>query len=300
MTEQHPDMIKQAFARNSADGARIFWDTNPASEEHSIYQDYILKSGERMRSGRIRIASFHFELWDNTFLSPDYIDGLCGSIPKNSVWYQRNILGKWVIAEGLIYEGWEKISQMPSANSFNQLIAGVDFGRGKSPYVMLIIGLNYNQPEQPYILTEVYQNGGLNRTFINSCELVFNDLGIAKSDVHIYADSADRDKIEEFRLQGFRISPARKEIIEGVEYCQTKHFKVWEGCTNTRREIANYQWDRDRNGKEREHPIKYDDHCMDALRYALYTGRNNRGVKTEPKGKIRVTPPEWLSYKIAK
>ena len=37
------------------------------------------------------------------------------------------------------------------------------------------------------------------------------------------------------------------------------------------REIQNYTWDKDKNGKIQDKPIDSYNHAMDAMRYAIYT-----------------------------
>ena len=56
-------------------------------------------------------------------------------------------------------------------------------------------------------------------------------------------------------------------------------------CTDTISEMKTYKWKEDRNGNVLDEPVKFRDHLMDALRYALYTHNIDNvayaGVKRE-------------------
>ena len=92
-TTLHDKFVKECISRCSGVGARIFMDTNPENPLSTVKVDYIDKDGERLEDGRLNIKYFHFTLFDNEFLSKDYIDSIVKSTPAG-VYYDRDILGK--------------------------------------------------------------------------------------------------------------------------------------------------------------------------------------------------------------
>ncbi len=52
---------------------------------------------------------------------------------------------------------------------------------------------------------------------------------------------------------------------------KTKKLHIHERCINTIKEIQGYKYKEDRNGNVLEEPVKFNDHTMDALRYAVFT-----------------------------
>ena len=275
VTEQHPETLRQAFARCSGRGARIFWDTNPGNPDHAVKTDYIDKSGLKLRNGRLAVSSWHFSLDDNPFLDPEYLESLKLSIPDGSVWYRRNIEGLWVAAGNVIYSHYREEAR-PEGDplaQYDELIGGVDFGRGgQSHFAFVLIG---RAGEVFHIIGEVYRAGCLNTEFIrltgDALERMHPGL---KERVLVYGDSADPDKITEWGYAGYRILPADKSpysVRAGIERVMSVDLRIDPLCRNTLREIRNYEWVTDNSGNATDEPVKYNDHLMDAMRYAIYT-----------------------------
>ncbi|OHD57653.1 MAG: hypothetical protein A2Y33_06345 [Spirochaetes bacterium GWF1_51_8] len=275
VTEQHPETIRQAFARCSGHGAKIFWDSNPDKPDHPVKTGYIDRNGVHLSNGRIAISSWHFALEDNTFLDPEYLDSLKLSIPKGSVWYKRNIEGAWVAAGHVIYSHYREEERPAGELSavFDEMIAGVDFGRGgQSPFAFVLIGRRENSY---HIVAEAYRAGCLNTEFIALAGGVLERIepGL-KNRVVVYGDSADPDKIREWRDAGFLISGADKSpysVRAGIERVMSVDLAIDPSCRETLREIRNYEWELDNSEQVMDAPVKYNDHLMDALRYAVYS-----------------------------
>ena len=92
------DFFAQLLARLSAPGAKLIATTNPDTPMHWLYKNYI----NRPKTAQpIDLGVYTFLLDDNTTLDPEYVE----EIKKDyeGVFYQRMILGLWVVAEGAIY-----------------------------------------------------------------------------------------------------------------------------------------------------------------------------------------------------
>ena len=89
--------VEQALARCSIKGSKIWFNCNPEGPEHWFYKNWI--EGDNPR--KMNALHLHFTMDDNPALAPEvrarYERQFSG------VFYDRYILGLWVVAEGLIY-----------------------------------------------------------------------------------------------------------------------------------------------------------------------------------------------------
>ena len=92
--------VNQATARCSVDGSKFWFNCNPAGPYHWFKINWI---DERKKK---RLIYMHFTMDDNFSLS-EAIKARYASQWKG-VFYKRYILGKWVVAEGVIYDMFDK------------------------------------------------------------------------------------------------------------------------------------------------------------------------------------------------
>ena len=97
----------------------------------------------------------------------------------------------------------------------------------------------------------------------------------------IFADSAEPDRIAEISAAGFNIRPALKNVLDGIMFIKSCALNIIKESPNLLREIQNYSWKTTLNGQITEDPVKFNDHALDALRYAIYTHKSsqNNGVQ---------------------
>lgn len=150
------DFFVMLLSRLSEPGAKLFATTNPDNPSHWVKRDYL-------DNGSVDLLSLKFTLEDNIFLPREYIETLkaefCG------VFYDRFILGKWVAAEGRVYEGFSSdniISSQELAKrlSENRLICsavGVDYGGNGSASAFVHVGFDAGFKNM-YVLSEYYDS----------------------------------------------------------------------------------------------------------------------------------------------
>jgi PBSX family phage terminase large subunit len=266
--EHHRNSVDQAIKRCSGDGARLFWDTNPGGPIHYIKTDFIDRSGEVLDDGRVYIKAWHFVLDDNTFLNSTYIDAVKRSIPSG-VWYDRDILGLWVSAEGMIYKDFNIdlhcIDEKPDYIAIKEYIAGVDWGF-EAPGVIGVYGIDGDG--RSYRLYEIVESG---KSIQWWCEQATRIQGECRG-IMFYCDPSSPANIHEFRRAGIATTEADNSVAEGIACVASRisngmHSVVRGRNKDYLREIYNYRW---RPGQKDE-PIKDADHSMDSERYAYYT-----------------------------
>jgi hypothetical protein len=107
---------------------------------------------------------------------------------------------------------------------------------------------------------------------------------------YIYSDWDAQDRLELLN-HGVRTREAKKDVLTGIDYvrellsgypphCDPQLY-VWYECSNVISEFGAYSWPVTPDGKPDRtgNPKKEHDHCMDALRYALYSQKTSSRSK---------------------
>jgi len=271
VTLSHINSIDQAIKRCSGVSSRIFMDTNPDHPEHFIKTDYIDKSGDKLKSGRVRIQSHHFTLEDNTLLSETYIENIKASTPAG-VWYKRDIQGEWVLAEGIIYSEFDKnfhvIPKMEIPEGWLKY-RGIDWGF-QNPFVCLWAAVD---PDGTIIIYKEHYEA--KKLIKDHAEVINNEGGEYESTVADH-DAQDNEEIRQF---GIYTKPAEKGVLMGIQRVAKRLVKqangkarlyITENCVNVIQEFGRYEWASSVPGKNmKEEPLKANDHAMDAVRYII-------------------------------
>ena len=209
------------------------------------------------------IAILHTTYVDNPFLDKEYTEMLELLKEQDEAYYQIYTLGQFAILKNKIYNNYQIVSKIPE--NFDEIIYGVDFGYN-NPSVILEIGL---KDDNIYITKELYETRLTNEELIGKLKSF-----VKNKNAEIYADSAEPARIEEISRAGFNIFSAKKEIKNGIDFVKRKKIYIHESCTNTIKEIQSYKWKENKNGEILDEPVKFLDHAMDAMRYAVYTHQN--------------------------
>ena len=175
--------------------------------------------------------------------------------------------GDWGIAEGLIYEKFrmedfdvDELRRVPGIKSaFN-----LDFGfTDPNAFVCELVD---NQTKKIYIFDEWYQTGVTNRIIAQQIK----DMGYGGQ--MIVCDSAEPKSIAELNEEGIRAVPSRKgpdSVNHGIQLIQNYEIIVHPKCTEFYKEIQNYCWAKDKNGKPIDRPDHEFSHGMDSMRYGV-------------------------------
>jgi len=206
----------------------------------------------------------HTTYRDNPFLDEEYIRQLEALKNEDKTFYEIYAEGRFATPENLIFTNYRVVKDAPS--EFDEIRYGIDFGFN-NPTVVLKVGI---KDQNVWVLDELY------KTKLTNAELI--DLlkqFVRERNAPIFADSSEPARIEEIRRAGFNIQPALKDVKAGIDFLKRWTIYISEHCVNTLKEIRNYKWKEDRNGNPLDEPVKFMDHAMDALRYAVYQNRHN-------------------------
>ena len=94
----------------------------------------------------------------------------------------------------------------------------------------------------------------------------------------IIADSAEPKSIDEIHGHGFNIHPCRKgadSVRAGIDYMRSHKLYITERSVNGIKELRNYKYKEDKNGKILNAPVDAFNHFIDASRYAITFNQTN-------------------------
>lgn len=175
--------------------------------------------------------------------------------------------GEWGIAEGLIYTNVvfedfdiDAVRAIPGIKS----AFGLDFGfTDPNAFVCMMID---NTNMVIYVFDEWYKTGVTNKIIAQAIK----DKGYGGQ--KIICDSAEPKSIAELQEEGIKAEASRKgkdSVNHGIQLVQNYKIVVHErNCPEFKKEIQNYCWAKDKDGKPTDKPDHEFSHGMDSMRYA--------------------------------
>lgn len=218
------------------------------------------------------IFSQIYTIDDNPFLPEVFVENLKKEY-AGTVFYDRYILGKWTLAEGLVYPMFSMDKHVTHGDPGGPGVyyISIDYGT-KNPTAM---GLWRVYKGEAVMEKEYYYDGRARRRQ-KTDEEYYQDLEQFSKEYDIERvivdPSAASFKECIFRHGKFPVWDANNSVIDGIRLTgsllQTGRLKFHESCTNTFREFELYMWD-DKAAEDK--PLKENDHAMDMIRYFAAT-----------------------------
>lgn len=237
---------------------KIFLDYNP-TQEFWVHTELLPKVPEE--DLYFAVSTYR----DNPYVKKAVVEGIerrkYGPDGEITEWYKVYGLGELGALDGVIYDNWEQIESFPTQEYDTRF--GLDFGYTNDPTALIKVA-HHNL--DLYVDEYLYERGLTNQDLI----FRFAEYGIEQQ--IIYADPAEPKSIEELVRGGYIVKPAIKgagSVSAGIDWIQGRKIWVTKRSLNVIKELRNYVWEKDRDGKPTNHPIDAWDHSMDALRYAL-------------------------------
>lgn len=263
--------VNQATARCSVDGSKWWFNCNPDGPFHWFKVNWIDKKSDK------NIIYLHFMMDDNLSLS----DKVKERYKKqySGVFYKRYILGLWSVAEGLIYDMFDVAKHCTDEvkdllNVYEHTYVSCDYGT-QNAMVFLLWEKNYKG--KWYCTKEYYYSGRdqqkqkTDSEYADDLEAFLN----GKKVNSIIVDPSAASFIAELRKRGFHVRKAKNEVEDGIRVVgNALNLGVIFFCTccaQTIKEFSSYTWDEKAAERGEDKPIKQNDHCMDAVRYFVYT-----------------------------
>ena len=198
---------------------------------------------------------------DNRFLTEEDRQQIKDLEGIDYIYFQIYALGEWGVLGNLVYTNYVIEPIETNLKLYNAIYHGLDFGfNNPSAYIELAIKDN-----EIYILKEFYQNK------LTNTELI-KELSIHNKQYAIIADSAEPDRIKEFKNAGFKMTGAKKEkgsVQSGIDNIKRRRVHIHPDCINTINEFQSYKYKEDKDGNVFDEPVDLNNHSLDAIRYAL-------------------------------
>lgn len=258
---QPRSFVEQAVARCSVTGSKLWFNCNPDSPQHWFYTEWIQNAKDR------NALHLHFLLEDNPSLDEAVVNRY--KTLYTGVFYQRYILGLWVLAEGLVYDFTEDHITEEKPKGAEYFIS-IDYGT-LNPFSAGLWSVTGNKAVR---IKEYYYDGRNKKRQLTDdeyCEEVkalAGDLEISR----VIVDPSAASFITALKRRGYRVQQADNAVLDGIRrtaaYLKNGNIKIHRSCVDAIREFGLYRWD---EKQSEDRVIKENDHAMDDIRYFCNT-----------------------------
>lgn len=271
---QPRSFVEQALARCSVADSKLWFNCNPDSPQHWFYLEWVCQP---QKHNAIRL---HFRLEDNPALDQKIIERYKSLYA--GVFYQRYILGEWVIAEGLVYDFGEDniMDEQPQGAEY---YISVDYGT-LNPFSAGLWSVNGGKAVR---IKEYYHDGRKTQkqfTDEEYCDAI-EKLAEGYDIKRVIVDPSAASFIAALRKRNFHTQQANNDVKDGIRrtavYLRDGNIKIHRSCADAIREFGLYRWD---EKATEDKVIKENDHAMDDIRYFCNTIMKNKV------GKVKLPP----------
>lgn len=262
--------VEQALARCSVSGARLWFNCNPEGPEHWFRKEWIIKAAQH------KALHLHFTMDDNPALDEATRERY--RTMYSGVFYERFVLGNWVMSEGLVYDMFDTAANEyrpenmpPSLHSSGVRTIACDYGTS-NPTVFLDI---YDYNDKFYVDREYRwdsrdpENGGRQKTDEEYADDMQEFMG--KEQCTIIVDPSAASFIAALRRRGLYVLAADNDVLDGIRKTSSlikqRRLLVNTQCSPLLGEIGTYLWDKKNGPNGEDRVVKERDHGPDALRY---------------------------------
>lgn len=218
-----------------------------------IYIEWLIR---KVNSSDPNTAVLKCNYKDNPFITRQYIAQLENLGTYSTELYKIYALGEFALPQDVVYTNWLVVDHLP--NVYDRVNIGIDFGFN-APTAILKVGIRQSDV---FVIEEVYET----KLTTDDIARYLRKLAIGVHD--IFADPSEPARIEELRRMGLWVSPGNRDVKIGIDLLKRMKIYIYRSCINTINEIKTYSWRR-KAGQLTDEPVNFNDHAMDALRYAV-------------------------------
>ncbi len=263
------ETARQLFVRTRG---LILLDYNPT---HSFWVNEVIEP-------RDNCITVHSTYLDNSFLSAVQVREIEDN-RSDATWWRVYGEGKVGTLEGLIFD-FEQVDALPDPEQDHNLTAcqGLDFGFTNDPTARVKIVAD-RRKRIVWVRERCYATHMKNSHIIEDLQAD----GVTRRE-EIFADCAEPKSIAEISDAGFNVIPCDKDapvksdkLTFQLQWLQGWKLYVTRDSLNLIKELRNYTWAKDKDGKPQNYPIDKWNHLVDATRYACWTKFGQRAGEGE-------------------
>lgn len=229
---------------------RIIIDYNPSDEFHWIYDEVIPRPDSEF---------FQTTYKDNPYLEDTVVQEIERLKDTDENYWRVYGLGERGSSPSVIFPQWEEVDEPPDGC---RIVAhGLDWGYANDPTALITV---YRKGHELYLEERMYSTSLTNPDI--SDQLKTLDIGREL----IIADSAEPKSLEEMHRLGWNIKPSKKgpdSVRQGIDIMKRHKLHIVQGSSNLIKEMRNYKWQTDKNGRNINRPVDTFNHAIDAVRY---------------------------------
>ncbi|MED3619327.1 PBSX family phage terminase large subunit [Bacillus thuringiensis] len=259
--------VNQATGRCSIEGSKYWFNCNPAGPYHWFKLEWIDNKEDK------NLLHIHFTMDDNLSLSEKVKQRYYRMY--SGVFFQRFILGLWMLAEGIVYDMFNKEKHVVKTveREYEKYYVSCDYGT-QNPMTYGLWGLC----EGIWYKTKEYHYDGRKNSRQKTDDEYLDDLKEFVGDISIrgiIVDPSAASFIALLKKNRFKVLKAKNEVIDGIRnvarLLNEEKIKYNDCCKETFREYASYTWDEKATARGEDKPNKENDHQMDGDRYFVNT-----------------------------
>ncbi|MBS4172111.1 PBSX family phage terminase large subunit [Bacillus sp. FJAT-49736] len=260
--------VNQATARCSVDGAKFWFNCNPAGPYHWFKLEYLDQLKEK------NMLHIHFTMDDNLSLSHQTKERY--KRMYKGIFFKRYILGLWVLAEGVIYDMFDKDKHVVTTveRKYSKYYVSIDYGT-QNPTTFGLWGLS----DGVWYKTKEYHYDGRQKSKQKTDQEYLEDLqefvNGADNLKGIIVDPSAASFIALLKKNRFKVLKAKNDVLDGIRNLASALIdgliKYNDCCKETFREFSSYIWDEKAAERGEDKPVKQNDHQMDGDRYFVNT-----------------------------
>ena len=267
LAKQDLEIIDDRLRGSLPDGLfyQIKMTFNPVSSSHWIKRDFFDYKDEN-------VLTHHSTYLDNRFCDEAYKARMERRRIIDPDGYRVYGLGEWGEIGGLIFSNYIVEDFNTDAEYFDAVANGQDFGFN---HANAILALGFKDGDI-YVRHELYVHEKYSGEIIEMAEGQFN-----KSD-RMWCDSAEPDRIKEWRRAGYKASAVQKgdrSVKAQIDWLKGRRIHIHSSCVNLIKEIQQWRWQRDERLDEYiDKPVAIFDDAIAALRYGVEGWRKHKQI----------------------
>lgn len=248
----------------------IFWGEEFINDKNHLTLTF--EDNEELPESEVRaILDYKNKGFKNTDLPFDFL--FEETNVKSKYWANKwKVYGLGLVGslDGIVFDNWEECESIPE--NAQSICAGLDFGFTNDPTACVDV---YKMDNCLYVDELLYQ------TRLTNPEIASKLIPIIGKKT-IVCDSAEPKSIAELKSHGMNPEPAEKgadSIRASIEILLQYKIYVTKRSENLIKELGEYQWLKDKDGKSLNEPSDSNNHAIDALRYVALNKINKPVIK---------------------